>query len=424
MTVAAAFAFDPAGDEVWTAVELVPCTMAPVPSPAAPLLERRFEAPRADSWRPEEIARLRSLFGADAPLREIVADLGRPLHGVRTKICDLGLRRNSALPWTEEDDAELTRRYGLEPTAAVAADLGRTAAAVYARACILGLTRGVEPDWCAWEIAQIRAGYPAGVPPLAMARMIGRTLSAVLTKANDLGLRSPNARERWSPDEVAILAEGVEQDLTARRIAARLAEHGFARSRTAVKIRLQALGYERMTALPFSADEDEVIRRGYAAADTTDAIAARLVGRSGGAVARRARLLALRHPRARAEAWTPGQHARLRQGYADREAPRLIAAAVGKSLRATYAEAHRLGIDGTHRAKFTPEQDAILLSVDAADGPTLKEAAARIGRDYGTCSQRRTRLRKIAARLAAGEPVRGAGRRIRPVPRDAAPQTG
>src|SRR3546814_4116544 len=85
----------------------------------------------------------------------------------------LGLRRNSARPWTEFDDAELVRRYGSDPTAAIASHLGRSCAAVYARAGFLDLTDVNPPDWTGWEDAQLVEGYRRGVP-LRQLGKIGR----------------------------------------------------------------------------------------------------------------------------------------------------------------------------------------------------------------------------------------------------------
>src|SRR3546814_13792292 len=88
----------------------------------------------ADSWTPQESDRLRVLFAADAALADIAAEIGRGRAAVAERGTLLGLRRNSARPWTEFADAELVRRYGSDPTAAIATHLGRSCAAVYARA--------------------------------------------------------------------------------------------------------------------------------------------------------------------------------------------------------------------------------------------------------------------------------------------------
>src|SRR3546814_11682036 len=74
--------------------------------------------------RPPRSTRTDTLFPYTTLFRAAVAE----------RVTLLGLRRNSARPWTEFDDAELVRRYGSDPTAAIASHLGRSCAAVYARA--------------------------------------------------------------------------------------------------------------------------------------------------------------------------------------------------------------------------------------------------------------------------------------------------
>src|SRR3546814_4744910 len=94
--------------------------------------------------RPPRSTRTDTLFPYTTLFRSAVAE----------RVTLLGLRRNSARPWTEFDDAELVRRYGSDPTAAIASHLGRSCAAVYARAGFLDLTDVNPPDWTGWEDAQ------------------------------------------------------------------------------------------------------------------------------------------------------------------------------------------------------------------------------------------------------------------------------
>jgi hypothetical protein len=116
-------------------IELVPClALSPATSPGAPLRELAF---REDSWLPDEIDRLRAMFAADESVDDIAASLDRGLHGVRSKIAELGLRRHSTRPWTEMDDAYLAQAYGQEATSTIAAAQGRSVAAIYARASFL-----------------------------------------------------------------------------------------------------------------------------------------------------------------------------------------------------------------------------------------------------------------------------------------------
>ena len=124
-------------------VELAPCPR-PVRPPAAPLRELAY---REDAWLPDEAATLRAMFGADEDLQAVADALGRTLASVRTKVSDLGLRRNSSRPWTEMEDSYLDRHYGVEATSAIAASFGRSPAAIYARAGFLELTEGNAPAY-------------------------------------------------------------------------------------------------------------------------------------------------------------------------------------------------------------------------------------------------------------------------------------
>ena len=101
-------------------VELVACPK--LPEPCGRLREMPF---RHDAWTPDEIATVERMFCDDAAIDDIVAALGRGRAGVRDKIAKLGLRRNSSRPWSTDEDAWLTREYGLRPTADLAGDLGR-----------------------------------------------------------------------------------------------------------------------------------------------------------------------------------------------------------------------------------------------------------------------------------------------------------
>ena len=87
-------------------VELVPCPAMSPAGPAAPLKELPF---RKDSWLPDEITALRAAFAADADLQAIANQLARTLNAVRSKISELGLRRNSSQPWSELEDAYLAQ---------------------------------------------------------------------------------------------------------------------------------------------------------------------------------------------------------------------------------------------------------------------------------------------------------------------------
>lgn len=164
-------------------VELAP---APGPFPQPPPL--REMAYRADAWTPAESERLRALFLEDISIGDMALTLGRGRGAISERIALLGLRRNSTRSWTEFDDAELTRRYGTEPTATIASDLARSCSAVYARARLLDLTEGNPPEWTPWEDAQLTEGYRRGVPLAQIATLIGRPFGGLSSRAGYLGI--------------------------------------------------------------------------------------------------------------------------------------------------------------------------------------------------------------------------------------------
>jgi len=242
-------------------VELVPCPAAALPAPGVPLRETTYHR---DGWLPDDIDRLRALFAADEGLQEIADDLGRTLAAVRTKVDDLGLRRNSSRPWTEMDDAYLVARYGTDATSAIAGALGRSAGAIYARAGLLDLTEATEPVWTQWEIAQVRTGYERGIPVAQLGVLIGRTPFAVATLASKFKIEHANAPRDWSDAEqqraLELAGEGHCYAVIAERL--RAEGHPQRRGRT-VGQTLRRLGYARGWGRPWLPEEDDLLRQAY-----------------------------------------------------------------------------------------------------------------------------------------------------------------
>src|SRR3546814_15518198 len=114
--------------------------------------------------RPPRSTRTDTLFPYTTLFRSAVAE----------RVTLLGLRRNSARPWTEFDDAELVRRYGSDPTAAIASHPRRSCAAVYARAGFLDLTDVTPPAWPGRGYAPLVEGSSRRVPSRPLAHPIGR----------------------------------------------------------------------------------------------------------------------------------------------------------------------------------------------------------------------------------------------------------
>ena len=286
-------------DLAFDLVELVPCPEPARDGPGAALREVAF---REDAWLPGDIDDLRQRFAADEDLQEIADALDRTLAAVRTKVRDLGLRRNSSRPWPGMDDATLAEHYGHEATSTIAATLGRSCGAVYARAGLLGLTEGAAP-YAPWEIAQIRAGYALGTPVAQLGVLIGRPASGIATVASRLQIRHANGPCSWSGAEQQRALELAETGLRYAAIAGRMHEEGFPRrSGHTVGQTLRRLGYERGWGRPWLPEEDDLVRDAYLHNRSLTPLRSRL-GRNRASIAHRAGELELQGTHARPNGW-------------------------------------------------------------------------------------------------------------------------
>lgn len=355
---------------------------APAPNPSVrPLREISF---RANAWLPDELDRLQQLFAADTPLRDIAQLLDRPLHGVQSRLHELGLRRNSTQPWTGLDDAELARRYGLDPTAAIAADLGRSCPAIYARAALLGLTEGNPPPWTPWEDAQLAEAYRRALPIARIAALIGRPPSGTAARASALGLRHPNQPADWSAQELKRALELAEAGILYRGIAIQLTRDGFpARSAIAVRAKLRALGYSRGWGRPWEPEEDALLEAAYAAGASLTPLTTRLA-RTRASIRWRAGFLGLRGTHSRRNGfrngpdWSEADLAFLRAHYGKMPTPRL-ATALGRTKAAVLTRANVLGLEHGYISAWT-NGDHDALEIAHRHGIAIADLAAALGR--------------------------------------------
>lgn len=252
-------------DLAFDVVELAPCPGsggAPWPVEIPQLREVAY---RWDGWSSEEVDRLHAGFVADAGLGALALEIGRPLHGVRSKIQELGWRRNSRRPWCELEDAYLAQHYGTDAASTIAGALGRSAGAVSARASLLGLTEEQAPPYTGWEITQIREGYAQGVPVAQLGILIGRTPAGLATIAGRLGIRHANGPADWSPEEQARAMELAHGGMRYAAIATTMLEEGHPRrnGKGAVGQMLRKLGYARGWGRPWLAEEENLVRKAY-----------------------------------------------------------------------------------------------------------------------------------------------------------------
>ena len=375
-------------------VELVPCPAASTPdAPGAPLREVAF---RDGAWLPEELDRLRAGFAADEGLQGIADDLGRTLGAVRTKVGDLGLRRDSSRSWTTLDDEHLVRHYGALATSTIASDLGRTCAAVYARAGVLNLTEGNAPPYTAWEIAQVRAGYAWGIPIARLAVLVGRPASGIASLASKLGIRHRNSPPDWTGAEQERALAWAETGLRYAAITEQLEAEGFPRrEKGALGQALRRLGYGRGWGRPWLAEEKDLLRHAYERSLPLTPLQHRL-DRSRAAMAHQAKMMGLQGTHARPHgwrtepAWTEEDIRILTRDYG-RVPTRELAKALNRRKAGIYAKAWALGLQhGWMRAFTADEERAIRLARD--HGVSLTDLSTALDRETAVVSKHAIRM--------------------------------
>ncbi|WP_073977614.1 hypothetical protein [Erythrobacter donghaensis] len=373
----------PSHDAEFAVVELV-ARAAPHSSVVAdrPLGEMAF---RTSAWSPGEVLTLREMFAADESIEKIAEDLGRPVHGLRSKICALGLRRNSTRVWTDTEDAELRRRYGLEATATLAQHLARSCTAVYARAGILGLSEGNPPGWTDWEDAQLAEGYRQGLPVAQIAVLIGRPISGTASRASTMGLKHPAKPAGWSEAELARALELAETEMPYSKIRLKLAQEGFPlRSKAGFQPRLRKAGYGRGWGKAWLPEEDDLLRKAYETGTSLTALRLRL-GRSQCSIRWRADYLGLRGTHAMANGfrggpdWKDDELTFLRENYGRMSGAKL-AECMGRTKAAVYTKANVLGlVHGYIRPWSQDEMEALRIAHD--QGIAIADLAEALGRN-------------------------------------------
>ncbi len=208
-------------------------------------------------------------------------------------------------PWTPEEDAEIKAATwaGHPRPRMLARQFGRTANAVLLRAAVLrksdpsvrwATLRGRTKPWTKPQLAELRRR--AEHEPLArIAASMGRTLGSCKSK-----LGSKRTIRRWTKAERRQLADLLAQGAAVQEIAAQLG-----RSMSAIHGQIQGLNPYRK---PWTAVEDAAIIEG-AAARTSQAKIAELLGRSVNAVRIRANKLRVKGAAAKWLKGSPGRRA-------------------------------------------------------------------------------------------------------------------
>lgn len=208
------------------------------------------KAPQRSSgryWPQKDIKLLKRHYGK-TPLAEIAAQLARTQSAVSAKAYRLGLRlpprpnvaskthtpRNHRSRWTITELNYVEAHYGKISTRKIAAKLGRGVSAIRMAAQSLGVCKEQAQAWSEEEIAVLRTHYAEGVGiTYVQAHLPGRAKKSIFAKACELGIDSAHY---WHPDEEQILRECYAQMGT--KVGKKLPR----RSADAIKIKASLLG--------------------------------------------------------------------------------------------------------------------------------------------------------------------------------------
>lgn len=168
------------------------------------MAERVFKGPKKTGpWSAEEMQTLKHCLGISSP--ELIARvLRRSDSDVQSKISSLGKKTNSG-PWTRTDILELKQLYGSRSDADLAIILGRPETAIRKQSVALNLSKDKGflrniagkptkmPRWDRKAESELRKLYPEHTN-LEIARKLGRSVKAIISKAHNLKLQKTEER--------------------------------------------------------------------------------------------------------------------------------------------------------------------------------------------------------------------------------------
>jgi hypothetical protein len=339
-------------------------------------------------WTRQQDATLRRQYRAGVPRQRIAAALGRSPDAVDARRRALGIPAHQrSRPWSRAADDLLRAADAARlPLAEVARRLGRPAAAVRWRRHLLGLQRRGARAWTPAEDQALGRVWRRGGELARLGRRLGRSPAALRLRAVKLGLVQPPPRRRWQPDEDHRLRAGYAQGLTCAAIAARLP----GRTAGAVAARASRLGLASY-ARRWTQQEDAQLLR-LAEHGTGLEQAAGILARTPQALRVRARRLGIQPPPTRRPSrrrrWTPADD-QLLAGRANLD-PARLAVLLGRSEAAVRRRLAALGLrQGRERSphhataarpRLTPAQQRLLArEFRTGNGRVLVSLANRLG---------------------------------------------
>lgn len=294
-------------------------------------------------WTQAEEERLRRLF----PLGrndELAARFNRSRESIKKKARKLGLKKDYAggyrpyrpdppNMWTKDDIRRLKKMYPEVPVKQVAKILKRSETAVISKAGDLGIKKKFRIDrrhWSKEELRFLKKNFPE-MDFKTMAKKLGRSHSAVRSRANKLGLRSV---VYWTEKEDALLKRQYlrsdVKDVTKK----------LGRTASSVKSRALKLGLLRLTL--WTEKEIWKLHKLYQT-HTLDEIAER-IDRPLSAIKAQAKRQKLR----RSMKWTQEEMQLLKQYY-PHQPSREVAEMLGIPVQQVTAKANQLGIYKTKK---------------------------------------------------------------------------
>ena len=365
-------------DVEWSIVELIPVSAAVLPDAERQVREHSFRLYR-NAWGEEEDQSLETMFFDDVSMQDIAKALGRTPNAVATRIYDKGWRRNSKVPWNDQEDKTLKARYGNEPTSDIAQELGRSVASVYARAKLLSISTPAALPWSFWEDEQVRFGFQQGTPISVLSSMLGRSTGAIWTRAGRvLNVKHKHAINNWTPEEDELLIALVGAEVPEKQIVKAFAAKDFKRTLAAIAGRKNALGLHLPRNMPWTQEENDILVDGYEKGEALKDIAKK-IGRPVGGLSWRANQLGIRHPKPdgfrSAPVWSDEEENTLKQLYGSMPV-RAIADLLGRTRSGVYSCAFRLGLDAKHFKNYSTEDLATIEQIDRQGGPAAVRAYA------------------------------------------------
>lgn len=166
---------------------------------------------RDKQWTDGRDAKLRELWAAGTPKRQIFPLLGCGWKSLNKRIASLGLPPHQAAPvfaWTEERDNILHSSLTASNLAEIAKLIGTTRRRVRSRARELGIKLPVK-NWPVEDIEKLRELWPTTMSATAIGELLGHSKNSVLGMGHRLRLgRKPGApvqlkprrsRTQWQP---------------------------------------------------------------------------------------------------------------------------------------------------------------------------------------------------------------------------------